>query len=120
MYLGLGDIKNYVLWLLSKGDLQLLQYSNYSLILSMITKIGSFFKRWDFWSLFLRVYGSRLSVIDCTYYNYYLIVGQYFAIVIILAVQIMWCNGIILPYIELWPNPIKYTTKSLGREMNNW
>ena len=42
--LGLGDNKNYVSQLLPKGDMGLLQYCNYSLILSMITKIGSFLK----------------------------------------------------------------------------
>ena len=41
--LGLGDIENEVLRLLPKGDLRLLQCCNYSLILSMIAKIGSFF-----------------------------------------------------------------------------
>ena len=42
---GLDDIKNYILRLLSKGDLRLLQYRYYSLILSMITKIGSNFRK---------------------------------------------------------------------------
>ena len=43
--LGLGDIENEVLRLLPKGDLRLLQCCNYSLILSMIAKIGSFLKK---------------------------------------------------------------------------
>ena len=67
------------------------QYCNYSLILSMIAKIGSFYVKMTLLILVLRAYGSRLSVIiffSCIYYNYYLIpVRQYSVIAIILADQ---------------------------------
>ena len=86
-----GDTENWVLELLPRSDLRLLQYCNYTLILSMIAKIGSFFKKITFLILVLRAYGSRLCVIvsfNCIYYNYYLIAArQYFAIATILADQ---------------------------------
>ena len=74
----LGNIKNYILRLLSKGDLR---YCNYSLILSMIIKIARLILKkkktlLNVLILVLRAYGSTLSVVvffNCIYYTAYLI-----------------------------------------------
>ena len=65
--IGLGDI---VLWLLPKGDLRLLQYCNYLLILYMIVKTGSFFKRWHFWSLLWEYTAQDYSIVFFNYIVY--------------------------------------------------
>ena len=74
-----------------QGDLRLLQYCNYSLILSIVIKIGSLLKKDDtsepcFESIWVKIKCYSISQLHIL--NYYLIVvRQYFAIVIILADQ---------------------------------